>query len=657
MQYKPLDKAKNEIRVLRFPDLSSPDATKDSIECSIENVPLEYSPNFQSHHGYPHNQNCLTVWDGFTRYVDLRDSTLEQTTLDETTKLGLSQEHNQHNDSRYVWGDFEALSYTWGDRGDARSIYTNGIRRDVPRNLEEALRALRDLKETRLGMCYWVDSLCIDQDNVEERNEQVKRMKEIYRRARAVIVWLGQEERTDRNAVQTMRHLCRDPYVENTLQLPADLQLNGWPALFAFMQKPYWNRSWIIQELAMNHNSTLVLYGRFKLTRRMIRLGAVYCQELLQASEVLSYQSQHYLDSDAWSMASRTYRLASLTFTPNGEVSLDLLLNLVRQADATDKKDKVYGILGLLDPAVSVDVIPDYSLSERQIYTDFMISIIKKSRRLEQIIFGGIPVEEGWPSWVPDWRLPFGRHHIRYLRSRQASGNSLAKIRFLKSGRNGDLLACSGFQVDIVDGVTAQPSSRSYFTQSRHTSNRYSSRTAEALQRTLLMDHPGANGELLLKVPWIPRCDTCTSPANFHSKPKRFKLSQSSYFRKFQEFREHNELFCIGGQSFRDFFPQSDGESVDIGITLRCMRLALLSLDRRVLMTTRTGYLGLAPEAVHQGDVVAILLGCKCPIVLRPYSDKFFHVIGECYVHGLMDGEILSQENGKIPLEREFILC
>jgi hypothetical protein len=360
---------------------------------------------------------------------------------------------------------------------------------------------------------------------------------------------------------------------------------------------------------------------------------------------------------DAWSMASRMYRLASLTFNPNGAVSLDLLLNLVRQADATDKKDKVYGILGLLDPAVSEDVIPDYSLSERQVYTNFMVSIIKKSRRLEQIIFGGITTEEGWPSWVPDWRLPFGRHHIRYLRSRQASGNSLANIRFLKDGRNGDLLACSGFQVDIVDGVAAQPSSRCYFTQSCHTSNRYSSRISEALQRTLLMDHPGANGELLLEVPWIPECDTCTSPTNFYSNPNWLELSQSSYFRKFHEFREHNELFCIGGQSFRDFFPQPDRESVDIAITLRCMRLALLSLDQRVLMTTRTGYLGLAPKAVQQGDVVAILLGCECPIVLRPYSDNVFHVIGECYVHGLMDGEIISQKNGENPLEREFILC
>jgi hypothetical protein len=118
-------------------------------------------------------------------------------------------------------------------------------------------------------------------------------------------------------------------------------------------------------------------------------------------------------------MASRVYRLANLTFNPKVEVSLDLLLNIVRRADATDKRDKIYSILGLLDSAVSADVVPNYSLSERQVYTDFMVSIVKMTGRLEQIMFGGIQTEEGWPSWVPDWRLPFERHHIRYLRSRR----------------------------------------------------------------------------------------------------------------------------------------------------------------------------------------------------------------------------------------------
>jgi hypothetical protein len=656
MQYKPLDKAKNEIRVLRFRNLSSPVSTDDLIQCSIENVPLEErSPQFQSNQEYLQNQNCPMVWDKFTKCVDLRDTTLEQTTLDKATSIGLCQAHTQSSDSRYAWGDFEALSYSWGDRDDVESIRTNGIDRKVSKNLEAALRALRELQETRLGMCYWVDQLCIDQNNLVERNEQVKRMRDIYGRARAVIVWLGQEEKTDEIAVRTMRHLCWNPCVKAPLQLPAGLLVDGWHALFAFVRKPYWNRAWIIQELAMNHNSTLIMCGRFKLTRRMLLLGSIYCQELLQAYEERSDQSEHDLEPGAWRMASRVHRLASLTSNPNVEVKLSRSLDLVRRADATNESDKVYSILGLLDPAISADIIPNYALSVQQVFTDFTIAIIKNSASPDQIMFGGIPTQKGWPSWVPDSRLPFVRHHIQYLRCRQASGNLPAEIRFCKNERDYDLLVCSGFQVDTVDGIAAEPCPEYHSTQSQDTLDRYSGRTSEALEQTLLMGHPGATEKALFKITWPPKRDATISRSR--STPKRLRLSQSSYFRKFHKFREHNQDFRIGGQSLRSFFPKSGRKRVRLETVLPCMRLATLSLDQRALITTRTGYLGLAPIAVRQGDVVAILLGCRCPIVLRPCSDGLYQVIGECYIHGLMDGEILSQEREGHVSRQEFVLC
>ncbi|PSN58620.1 hypothetical protein BS50DRAFT_474289, partial [Corynespora cassiicola Philippines] len=63
----------------------------------------------------------------------------------------------------------------------------------------------------------------------------------------------------------------------------------------------------------------------------------------------------------------------------------------------------------------------------------------------------------------------------------------------------------------------------------------------------------------------------------------------------------------------------------------------------RTLIRTRTGYLGLAPEAILRGDFVVILLGCRYLIVLRPRNDNLYHVVGECYIHGIMDGEILNK--------------
>ena len=143
MQYEPLDKVNNEIRVLRFLDLSNQVSADDFVRCSIENVSLEGPPDFQSHQGYLSNQTCPRLWDRFTKCVDLRDSTLEQTGLDKVTSIGLSQNCDYANGFRYAWGDFEALSYTWGAACDAKSIFVNGESKEVPRNLEEALRALR----------------------------------------------------------------------------------------------------------------------------------------------------------------------------------------------------------------------------------------------------------------------------------------------------------------------------------------------------------------------------------------------------------------------------------------------------------------------------------------------------------------------------------
>jgi hypothetical protein len=651
MRYKRLDEKKNEIRVLRFVDLSSPFSIGNPIKCSIDNVPLEErSPHSQSDHGHLTNQNRPIVWDGFTNCVDLRDAVLERTKRDEAPSFGLLR-------TRYAWGDFEALSYTWGEAGDEKSIIVNGISKKVSKNLEEALRALRDLEETRLGMRYWVDSLCINQKDEEERNKQVKRMREIYGRARAVIVWLGQEEKTDRTAVRTMYHLCRTPYVKTPLKLPYDLLATGWHALFAFAQKPYWTRAWIIQELATNHNSTLILCGKYKLTRRMIRLGATYLHEFLTGSEDQSYQSDHDLVSNTWPKASRMHRLASLTSNPAVEVMLNPLLNLVRRAEATDDRDKVYSILGLLDPAISADIIPNYKLSVKRVYTDYTIAMIKNSRSLDQIIYGGIPAQKGWSSWVPDWRLPFERHHIQYLRRRQASGNIPAQFRFVNEDKNGHLLVCDGFQVDTVDDTTAVTRPHRSEGSPRCTSNRYMGRTREALEQTLLMGHPGATKKALLKIPWTSGYEDSPHRTNSSQTTQWPKLFQSSYFQEFHQFRERHQDFCIAGKKFRSFFSHHGVRRLDTTTLLPCMRLAVLSLHERDLITTETGYLGLAPKAVRPGDVVAILFGCKCPVVLRPQGDDTYHVIGECYIHELMDGEVLSRGVGEHALRREFVLC
>ena len=105
------------------------------------------------------------------------------------------------------------------------------------------------------------------------------------------------------------------------------------------------------------------------------------------------------------------------------------------------------------------------------------------------------------------------------------------------------------------------------------------------------------------------------------------------------------------------FWQKADPMTIDASH----LRDALMQRDRlglhRTLITTEKGYIGLAPETVRQGDTLAILFGCSVPMILRRElegsEDGAWRVVGECYVHGLMDGEAM----GLGYQSRDLVLC
>lgn len=93
---------------------------------------------------------------------------------------------------RFEWGDFEAISYCWESDKLERRMILNKTLIDIPKkNLEALLQRLKGIPEMKAGMKFWVDALCINQCNLDEKNHQVKLMKDIYTKAFAVIIWLG----------------------------------------------------------------------------------------------------------------------------------------------------------------------------------------------------------------------------------------------------------------------------------------------------------------------------------------------------------------------------------------------------------------------------------------------------------------------------------
>jgi len=88
---------------------------------------------------------------------------------------------------------YEALSYVWGpfnSPDDPDLIQLNDCGFEVTTNLWRALYALRHETKDRV---LWIDAICINQGDLEERSSQVQLMRDVYRKARSVVVWLGEE--------------------------------------------------------------------------------------------------------------------------------------------------------------------------------------------------------------------------------------------------------------------------------------------------------------------------------------------------------------------------------------------------------------------------------------------------------------------------------
>lgn len=111
----------------------------------------------------------------------------------------------------------------------------------VTANLFAALKALR---ETTEPTTWWIDALCINQDNIEERRLQVLRMTSIYRSAVRVVAWIGVE----RPGEPSLQELLSS--IKNLLQSnePSPISIAYFRDL---LSRKYWRRVWIIQEIAM----------------------------------------------------------------------------------------------------------------------------------------------------------------------------------------------------------------------------------------------------------------------------------------------------------------------------------------------------------------------------------------------------------------------
>lgn len=242
---------------------------------------------------------------------------------------------------------YEALSYTWGSRETKETIQLNGEDVPVQANLWSALWHLR--KRDR-GRFMWVDALCIDQSNHQERNHQVGLMREIYSRASDVLVWLGPHGEDSDLAI---KYLSEVLWTHSTWVPWSQRERT---ALKALCNREYWQRMWILQEVAL---------------ARSITVHCGFHSVLWEAFDKFCFSPELRIDIPEF-QSSFASKLGLIRRKQLGqqESTLRELMEAFNGCACSDPRDRIFALLGLASDCRNNQLRADYSRTLFEVYQD-----------------------------------------------------------------------------------------------------------------------------------------------------------------------------------------------------------------------------------------------------------------------------------------------
>jgi hypothetical protein len=236
---------------------------------------------------------------------------------------------------------YEALSYTWGIEDPQNAIMLNDKMFPVRPNLRDALLRLRDIDKERV---LWIDAICINQDDIPERNQQVRNMPHIYSRAQMVLLWLGNENEFEGTYRWEYGGANRVVYIVG-FHDKFDLFLSKMSSV------DYWHRVWIVQEIGKARRIK-IYYGKF----------AVDWELFIDTMRLF----RHNLSLQG----SLPLRLADQMLDKYGKgYKLENLIKTHQEALCEDVRDKIYGFTGLANDTYG-RLPMDYGKTPFEVWTD-----------------------------------------------------------------------------------------------------------------------------------------------------------------------------------------------------------------------------------------------------------------------------------------------
>jgi Heterokaryon incompatibility protein (HET) len=590
--------------------------------------------------------------------------------------------------------EFEALSYAWGqDERQPSFLILDDSVFSISETLSAALRVFRLADKPRN---LWIDAICINQQDNNERSIQVAQMSEIYKSATKVLVWLGESTADTEEALHFLRDVAAN---DHGLDLNAGSAGPGWfqfsgrtlkgsheevmqivqstvkPRLDDIFGREWFTRLWIIQEISLAKSATLFFghesleWGLFatslcvlKAAMNTTRLGIAWLNTFERAWRVVDVKA--------------SLQVALYTFYMSPYNELANFIDIVKGQKCKDDRDRIYALLGLglfhlgndikSSNGINSKIIPDYSKSPAEVYTHvarhyvlqgdlFILHHAGLWRRLAapkgcnvQEYEAEVPLSspDYLPSWVPDFRTPRSFERMPWFDNdfRAGLGMGLTRVALDPSTKR---IHVVGKIIDIVERrmfvpglIGASNTFEAVCDLVERCLETYLGRTPWG--PTTLFDFPltlMADG-VVRSLKYDTNIEGRTSVAEvlgkYHLFNKHCKREDGEVRLKIAELSAKSDVVLD-----REVY---DGVSEE-GRKAFIFYDALLDVfEQCQFMISAGGRTGLIPMLAELGDAIFVVPGLPTPYLLRRVkgSDADFVVIGPCYVRGIMDGEVVN---------------
>jgi hypothetical protein len=602
-------------------------------------------------------------------------------------------------------GTYRALSYVWGTDQRTQELMTpDGVLR-ITLSLNKCLRRLRHKNE---AIMLWVDAICINQKDNKEKAQQIRLLPKIFQISASTYAFLEGGKGSDA-AIEMLMQVRAKAACEEKSKLetdatdgtesevgndsecetdlgksteaddgtsskdwsnskdwssskdwPADLprvptswndrcipHLDDaiWTSVEAVFALSWFRRVWIIQEIVAAP-SVKIVCGKW----------IIDWNELHLAMEIVDRQVQ-LSDNDFSQLKSSWGPFLSLAAQREWEArhhrwTLIMLLENFRYAESTLSRDRFFALLGLASDGNEAAFEPDYDCPLEAVVLKFARVFVRQGRGIQLLYRAGLSQQSHrFPSWIPDWtvRQPSSLHDSSEGGiSFAASGPQQAKIKCITDT---DELIVEGYAVDVIESISGSSNVEREW-------KKYFREVDAMVDSAVLSLVRDSRKDLKWKVPiagvLYPKV-AVSGGLDLQSSYRALRI----YINGNQKGKAMEENSCsVNGTAHSTAYAMAVGQvpanSFQKQSTSYITALQDTLYGWRFVITKR-GYVGVVPNMARIGDVVAILKGGRVPFILQTSvaRPRAFRLVGECYIHCMMNGEGLSLQG---VVESEFRL-